>query len=243
MKKELMSLRFGGKTVAENLAGAVAKGTLLELGDGRWTEPEFPAISTSKFIRGGPTTKNPCDTCVPFLFVGVYAKSAVPYACRNCYKVKVEAKTLRELVAVRKIVGALNVTHKCGPEVDHKYTSNLYGAVMYLDGLDPALELKARVRQLLDNDPLLGPAVPVYIKRGCTPFELACGPSDRYTFSPELQELEAHLFPRFVPAKRPVDLPATITFATWLAIAYRIGDETYRDFTKGKRYYPELVKY
>jgi hypothetical protein len=180
---------------------------------------------------------------MPFLFQGAYAKSAVPYACRNCYKVKVEAKTLRELIAVRKIVGALDVSHKCGPEVDHIYSSNLYGAFMYLDGLDAALRQKESVRDLVDREPLLGPDVPVYIKRGCTPFELACGPSDQYTFFPELQELEPQLFSLFVPAKRPSALPKAITFAMWIATAYRIGDETYLDFTGGKRYYPKLVKY
>lgn len=243
MKKDLMNLRFGDGTVAENLAKAVARGRLLELGDGRWTQPAYPAVSTSQFIRGGPVAEAPCDTCLPFLFLAAYAKSAIPYACRNCYKVKVEAKTLRELVAVRNIVGTLDVTHKCGPEVDHGYTSNLYGAIMYLDGLDQALSLKESVRQLVDQDPLLGAHIPVYVKRGCTAFELACGPSDQYAFTPELQELEADLFPRFVPAQRPADLPASIIFAMWLATAYRIGDETYLDFTNGKRYYPKLVKY
>lgn len=243
MKKELMNLRFGDSTVDENIAKAVANGRLLELGDGRWTEPESPIISTSTWISGGPSAKLPCATCMPFLFQGAYAKAAVPYACRNCYKVKVEAKTLRELVAVRKIVGTLDVTHKCGPEVDHIYSSNLYGAFMYLDGLDAALRLKESVRDLVDRDPLLGADVPVYIKRGCTPFELACGPSDQYTFSPELQELESQLFSRFVPTKGPAALPAAITFAMWIATAYRIGDETYLDFTGGKRYYPKLVKY
>jgi hypothetical protein len=243
MKKELMNLRFGGNTVEENIAKAVANGKLLALSDGRWTEPEFPLLSTSTFIHGGPVTENPCATSVPLLFQGAYAKSAVPYACRNCYKVKVEAKTLRELVAVKKIVETFNVTHKCGPEVDHKYTSNLYGAIIYLDGLDAALRLKEVVRELVSRNPLLGPDIPVYVKRGCTFFELACGPSDQYTFPQKLQELEAQLFPRFIPAKRPAYLPAAITFATWIATAYRIGDETYLDFTGGKRYYPKLVKY
>lgn len=243
MKNDLMNLRFGGSTVEENIAKAVAKGWLLDLGDDRWAQPEFPAINTSTWIHGGPVTENQCDTCAHFLFFIAYAQSAVPFACRNCYKVKVETRTLRELVAVRKIVGTFDVTHKCGPEVDHIYTSNLYGAVMYLDGLDQALRLKEVVRGMVNQDPLLGSDVPVYIKRGCTPFELACGPSDQYTFSPELQELEAYLSPRFIPAKRPAYLPAAITFAMWLAVAFRIGDETYLDFTKGKRYYPKLVKY
>jgi hypothetical protein len=243
MNNELMNLRFGGGTVTENLARAVAKGTLLKLGDGSWSQSAPPPVSTSRFIRGGPPTHNPCDTCVPFLFAAAYARSAVPYACRHCYKVKVEAKTLRQLMAVRKLLAPLNVTHKCGPEVDHAYTSNLYGAVLYLDGLDAALDMKKTVRERIDADPLLGAEVPVYVKRGCTAFELACGPSDRYAFPSELQELEAYLFPRFAPPKRPADLPAPIVFATWLATAYRIGDETYLDFTGGKRYYPPLVKY
>lgn len=242
MNNKLMNLRFGGATVAENLARAVAKGTLLELGNGRWTQPEPPPVSTSVFIHGGPQ-KQPCDTCNPFLFFGAYAKAAVPYACRHCYKVKVEAKTLRQLVAVKKIVETFNTTYKCGPEVDHTYSSNLYGAVLYLDGLDAALHIKTIVRERVNADPLLGEEIPVYVKRGCTAFELACGPSDRYTFPPELQELEAALFPCFVPAKRPAYLPTAITFGRWLATAYRIGDETYLDFTGGKRYYPPLVKY
>ena len=33
------------------------------------------------------------------------------------------------------------------------------------------------------------------------------------------------------------------TFLLWIETAYRLGDETYRDFTGGKRLFSETVKY
>ncbi|CAK0752107.1 hypothetical protein CCP3SC1_2030003 [Gammaproteobacteria bacterium] len=59
----------------------------------------FPIRSINKVRDRHP----PCKFLSDFLFEQVYAKQAVPHGCRNCYKVKVIASTLKGLVAVRDI--------------------------------------------------------------------------------------------------------------------------------------------
>ena len=89
------------------------------------------------------------------------------------------------------------------------------------------------VRQATDDHPKLGPDVPIVIKRGCSEYEAKLGPSDRYTFTPEMRELEAYLKTRFRGHK--AEYQPSLTVAHWIETAFRIGDDTYLDFTGGKR--------
>jgi hypothetical protein len=64
--------------------------------------------------------------------------------------------------------------------------------------LDAARAAYANLRRRVDADPKLGASVPVTVKRGCTNYELKCGPSDAYSFDPRLEVVEAYLAARFV---------------------------------------------
>jgi hypothetical protein len=85
------------------------------------------------------------------------------------------------------------------------------------------------------------------IKRGCSNFERKCGPSDQYTFDPRLEALEAYLLQRFVKRPKAKTVPKEMVNAMRLLrmieTAYRIGDETYKDFTGGKPLFAPLVSY
>ena len=71
--------------------------------------------------------------------------------------------------------------------------------ISYLNSLDAA---RAAFRQAVDADSKLGPQVSVAIKRGCTHYELKCGPSDQYRFLPEQAGIEAALRSRIEPAPK-----------------------------------------
>lgn len=225
--------------VAENLDRAVAEGRLRRLEDGRWTVPEQPRSLTWMYL--GDTSF--CRFNMPFLFRGAYGSAQVPWSCRNCFKVKVRLDSFRQLQAAYGIAKALDApAAKCGPEVDMRTSADRYGMFVYLDGLEAAREMRAKVRAAVDAHPQLGPEVGVIIKRGCTEFEIACGPSDRWTIPDDLAEMEARLYADFVaPPLVPPHKAAIL--ANWIATAFRIGDDTYLDATGGRRLYPAVVTY
>jgi hypothetical protein len=79
------------------------------------------------------------------------------------------------------------------------------------------------------------------IKRGCSEYEIAVGPSDSYTFTPEMAELESYLLSRFREQKRADN--GHVVLADWIDAAYRMGDDTYLDFTRGRRRRAKTLTY
>lgn len=79
------------------------------------------------------------------------------------------------------------------------------------------------------------------IKRGCSEFEAAVGPSDQYEFTPEMAEIEAHLRTKF-RERNYVD-QLNVALAYWIDLAFRMGDNTYLDFTGGKPLRPKTLTY
>jgi hypothetical protein len=79
------------------------------------------------------------------------------------------------------------------------------------------------------------------IKRGCSEYEAALGPSDQFEFKPEMAELEAYLRARFRNPNYVDQL--NVALAYWIDLAFRMGDDTYLDFTDGKRLRPKTVTY
>jgi hypothetical protein len=238
---ELMRLRFGALTVAENLARAVEAGALVQHADGTFELPPTPpAVNVWLYHR--PTAPAPCGFLGRFMFGRAYAKAAVPQGCAACYKVRVAPRTLRELVALWSEIKRLDLVAKCGLDLANPYSQGIYAGFFYCDGLEQARGVFRRLRAVLDGSAKLGPTVPMAIKRGCSEFEANCGPSDRYTFRPEQAALEAYLKSRFrMPPLR--ENTEAETFFAWIDTAYRIGDDTYLDFTKGKPFRPKRVTY
>ncbi|CAK0752119.1 hypothetical protein CCP3SC1_2030004 [Gammaproteobacteria bacterium] len=127
--------------------------------------------------------------------------------------------------------------------MNHFYSQNLYGAFFYCEGLDQAREIYQQLRTAVDSHPVLGAEVSIRIKRGCSPFEVHCGPSNCWTFQEGLVELEEYLLPKFLlPEQKKEDNDFAILMH-WIEIAYAIGDNTYLEFTRGRRVYPETVSY
>lgn len=230
---------FDVASVPKNLERAVAEGWLTRLEDGRWALPEKPWSPNWMYV--GDTSF--CRFNMPFLFRGAYGSAQVPWSCRNCFKVKVRLESFRQLQAAYAIAKTLDApAAKCGPTVDMATSADRYSMFVYLNGLDAARQMRAKVRAAADAHPQLGPDVQVIIKRGCTEFEIACGPSDRWTFPEGLAELEERLYATFAAPASPRP-PKAASLACWIATAFRIGDETYLDATGGRRLYPAVVTY
>lgn len=229
---ELLAFRVGGATVAENIRKAIAAGELIEDEDGKLRLAKRRQSSTNCAVipRGPPLG---CRFLMHFLFYHAYAKSAVPYGCSACYKVKVVPRTLRELVAAWGIAKRIECRSKWGVDIDNPYSQAIYAGYFYTTGLDAARIIYKIAREAFDNEPKLGPAVQMSIKRGCSDYEAALGPSDSFAFAPELAELEEYLKSRFRDVT-PDGLPP-VPMANWIDTAFRIGDDTYLDFTGGKR--------
>jgi hypothetical protein len=242
-ESEVFERTVAGRTIGASWAAAEAAGQLIAIGEeGRWSVP--PPPSPSAWIKVIRDRKRPCRFQM-VMFEHVYQRQRVPAGCEMCFKVKVVPRTLRQLMAVREAGERLPYTYKCGLDAPSAVTSGIYGAYFFLDGLPAAREAYGRVREAVNAHPHLGPDVPVFIKRGCTEFEVHCGPSDQYTFTDETRQIEAQLRPlvddhRGEPESK-VQLQQTLLY--WIQTAYRLGDQTYLDFTGGRRLYPAVFQY
>ncbi len=245
---EILSIEIGGKTVGANLEAAIAAGNVVRRPDGTLELAETGASPREfhTFHNDGEFKRN-CSFLNGFMFSHIYGEKAVPSACRDCYKVKVTPATLRQLIAVKDIAQRFPCAAKSGSEVDRPNNQSLYASYFYLLGLDRARAVYRKLRAAMDAHPKLGPAVKMVIKRGCTNYEQACGPSDHYTFDPRLARIEEYFRSRFVKKQPESSHPRKYLDAMILLdlvqVAYRIGDDTYKDFTGGRDLFPPTVTY
>lgn len=237
---ELFALQFGGASVAENLQRAIDRGDLIETVDGALQLRPGEGVSRNWInVDNGPLPD--CGFLTYVVFRGAYGGKAVPHGCSACYKVKVAPRTLRELMAAWDIGKRIDCLSKWGVDIGNRYSQDIYAGYYYATGLDGARLLYRLVREATNADPRLGPDVPISIKRGCSEFEAAVGPSDQYSFTPEMAEVEAYLRPKFrAPKLAEADKRVVLR---WIETAYQIGDDTYLDFTAGKRLRPKSVSY
>ena len=149
-------------------------------------------------------------------------------------------------MALLQLQEEMECASKCCVDVDRPESQNLYVGYFYCIGLDRARDVYQIVREQLNNEPILGTDIPMSIKRGCTNFELRLGPSDKYEFRDELPELEAYLesiYKRPSRANSDSKRQKQMTIMNWIQVAYRVGDDTYLELTRGRRLYPKMVEY
>ncbi len=236
-----LSHRVGRRPVGENLERAVAAGALARAEGGGYALPP-DRRPNDRTVRNDVAWPYPCRKLL-FLFDHVYERAQVPWTCRNCYKVKVSPRTVTDLVAVHDATVGKPYPSKFQPDMDGHYTADLYGAYFYADGLEQARVVYRDVRATLDRQDRLA-AVPVSIKRGCTEYEMHCGPSDRYAFPDALAGVERALLSLVAaPPSGTRRVPRGQALVMWIRQAYRVGDESYLELTGGRRLFPETVKY
>ncbi|HEX3918953.1 MAG TPA: hypothetical protein VHW60_16570 [Caulobacteraceae bacterium] len=243
--------KAGSLPVGANLARAIERGFVIHREDGRLSLRRGPAFDDEVKRSGGyigkrGATRLACDFLNRFMFEQVYARAAVPFGCRNCFKIRIATRSLRALMAAKAIAEATPHATKSGPEADNPHNACLYATWLYFDGLDAARQAYQALRPLLDAHEHLGPDVGMIIKRGCSNYERALGPSDRYEIDPRLEAVEAHfaaLYDNVRPrSAMPKEMVHKLRMLDLVALAFRIGDETYKDFAPGPPY-PSPVNY
>jgi hypothetical protein len=240
--ESVLLIEIGGETVGARLEAAIASGGVIRRADGKF---ELRQPVKQPYLGKGGEFGPCCEFLNAFMFTHVYGEKAVPIGCRDCYKVKVLPETLRQLMAVNEIAQDFSCASKSGGEVDRPDNQSLYGSYFFLLGLDKARVVYRKLRDLIDAHPQLGAKVKMVIKRGCTNYEHACGPSDRYTFDPRLETIEKYFWSKFV-RKRSALHPKyrkAMALLEMVRTAYRIGDDTYKDFTGGKDLLPPTLSY
>lgn len=233
--KRILALEFAGKTIGVHIEEAIAAGKIVRGADGQYqlAKDASPGFIHKRGVKSSDFQRS-CHFLNKFMFQAVYGQAAVPWSCRDCYKVKIISRTLSELMAAKETSEAFPEEAKSGPDLvspEHRYATFLY-----VRGLDKARALYRAVRARIDLHAKLGPSVKAIIKRGCTNYEEACGPSDRYTFDPKLAEIEDYFAARFKEKSADVHRPVWdgISLLNLVRTAYREGDATYKEFTGGE---------
>lgn len=236
----LLQVVVHGRPVAERLADAVASGALVGTSAETLRLPE----KQGAWMRESRDASRHCQFYLGVVFRHLYDKAQVPAGCATCFKVKAVPRSVRELMALREVAKRLPYTYKVGID-ESPYASGVYAGYFYIHGLDAARAAHAQIRDAVNEHPQMGADVDVFIKRGCTDYEVHCGPSDRFTIDPALASVERALLARIEipPRVPPSKIEMMRTFARWIDVAFRIGDDSYLDFTGGRRLYPAVVRY
>lgn len=247
MTHDPLAMKIGDRSVRANLEQALAEKRLSTDALGRYALAQAPASDTAFYnrVEENDALRASCPFLNAFLFHIAYRRVAVPHGCRDCYKVKIDLANVAELMAAHTLAKRLPGTCKCGAAVSNPYSQSVYRCVFYATGLDAARALFLQLRQAVDAEPRLGDKVRIGIKRGCTEYEIFQGPSDRWLFQPGQVQLEAYLRERFMPPGRSTSasMPEQFIRMKWLELAFMLGDDSYLEFTKGKRLHPNCVSY
>lgn len=168
----------------------------------------------------------------------------VPAACHECYKVVVRINNVKQLFTMVDIQKALNHPAKCGIEV-RPTVHGLYGAYFYNTSKEQGEACWKMVYNALQQIEMMKDCN-VFLKRACTEFEMACGPSDKWKITEKQMKLEMIVHDQIrlsdITRVQPDHLIARV-HRTWIEWAYANGDPTYKDFTGGKPLYPPYVTY
>lgn len=192
-------------------------------------------------------------------------KTMVHSHCHNCFKVVIAPRTVEELIALENWQKTLvGIECKCGIEL-RDFVTRLYGGYFYcrgvVEGKQSYAEVKRWAKEMHDNQNEIfevhhDEPMPVILKLGCTEFERAVGPSDRYQITEQQQVLEEaldnHL--EFDPLETPKGYdefpqPEAVKEyirTVWLKWAHHHGDMTYVKYMPDRKpftYTPEYFTY
>jgi hypothetical protein len=247
----LLSFTVNGTTIGVNLQRAIASGKVVRRDDGKFelshTEDRTAgAVHLDGYIHHKGDFSQPCVFLNLFMFQHVYAEGMVPFGCRDCFKVRVVTESLQQMMAVREIAESVSATSKTGVELRNQQHQPVYGSFFYTLGLDRARALYRDLRAKINEHGKLGSGVKMLIKRGCTNYERKCGPSDRYTFDPQQEEIERHFFARFAADVRlgvRKSMRDALQILEWGQFAARVADNTHKNFNDDSDRYPPVVTY
>lgn len=198
--------------------------------DGHCEKPlYYPYVFTNQPDRD-------CTFKLHLLFHCLFREKAVPSGCFECWKIVTEPKSYAELRKLREFQRAYGHPSKCGVEGDREQTTRLYAGYFYCDSKAEGLRVLGDVRRSL-------PEMKSILKRGCTEYEMAMGPSDRWEIKPWQMEIEEKADRLFVRSDSFRQTPEDIKpiLENWIRSAHKWGDMTYTKWVQ--RLYPTVVTY
>jgi hypothetical protein len=202
------------------------------------------AYDTNWLFSGYTTSLRDCRLWHSIMFNHY---NLVPEFCRlRCYKVVIKVRNFREAFQMHGLLdsaGCINakVTGLHGKVgVDERYfSSGLFNAFVYCDGLEDALRKYQEVRSLVDEHLEDGKNIAVIIKRSCTEFERKFGATDQDFWQSMSQNdlalqrrLEDMYAPEWSSAVQPDWLKNKIIFR-WIRWANTHDDKTWIEFYPG----------
>ena len=112
----------------------------------------------------------------------------IPSECQNCYKVVARPENYKDLLFLKKVQSRMNLPSKCGIET-RETVDALYGGYWYCIGVDHGKVVLERVKKELSET-----GIPCFLKRGCTEYEAAFGPSDTWGIKDGQRAIERDFF-------------------------------------------------
>ena len=176
----------------------------------------------------------------------------IPPPCMECWKVVVFPKTLKQLMQVLQIEMRMTDANpycfcKCGIEMRPDVERN-YGGYFYTSGINEGLIRLTQVREELKKVFGENSEVKAILKRACTEYERAHGPSDKWDelVTDKHRGIWKKLNEVFALTKKHTRQPEIIkkhVLTLWLNHAISIGDPSIKEFNDGKNFYPGYVLY
>jgi hypothetical protein len=182
----------------------------------------------------------------------------LPSACLQCWKVVYSPQTLEQLFETIEVQRKIGKPCKCGIEI-RPQTDRLYGAYWYNRSLDEGQERYREVLAALQENEILAPSVSeldqdgyptnLILKRACTEFELAFGPSNMWDgiITDEQLSREEKISEMFdTSAHSSMEQDPRIQEKVkmrWIKWAYENGDKTYLKYTDNQPLYKKCLTY
>lgn len=176
-------------------------------------------------------------------YFGIFG--CVPELCfKHCWKLaacnkgvkddQVQQLCMRDVLDIEELQQELDLPSKCGMD-RRDYTQNIWGSFWYTSSLDEAKEKYPIIRDGLDK---IDPNINLVIKRSCTEFELAIGPSDTWDdmerpWSEKEDVLNDWILRQDSQPEHQHELIKRNVKIKMLQWAYKHGDNTYRLFNEG----------
>jgi hypothetical protein len=220
-------MRLGlGDQFAAKCQMLVANGTCIPVPEGRLEMNVQPGMN-SPWVFLTTATQRSCT-----LWNGLYFKEFghIPKYCRErCWKNVIKPRTVYELFQLYTTLKSLDLPSKCG--VDKRdYTCGAYAGFNYNDTIEEGREAYKILREAVSDN--IHPDVPVFLKKGCTEFELVKPSNEWLPMTEQEREMERQLDDTFKWTSHDYKQPnwqINHIKRSWLKEAYRIADMTYKD--------------
>lgn len=187
-------------------------------------------------------------------------KRFIPLHCmNNCWKVVTRPKNLKEVFRLLEAMEVSGLRCKIGSEVRETVNAE-WGAYFWNPSKAEGLKCKKKVRKMVDE--VLSPKHDVFLKRGCTEYELHWGDSLYWTPFEGQAEIEAYIKENIQLVSVPElyglahNIPEMCVDGyqsqfikdrvreQWCKFDYGCGHQDYKEFMPDKQpLYPEYRKY